>query len=56
VLTTIGGVAGIMSERTASAVPPDLPFPLALRWTKRGNLYVADSGNNRITKGTPIYR
>ena len=31
-------------------------YPSGIAVDRAGNLYVADSGDNRITKGTPVHR
>jgi hypothetical protein len=52
-VTTIGGVAGFTgaSDGIASSAMFSLPYGIAV--DKTGCLYLADTGNNRISKGTP---
>ena len=53
VVTTIGGIAGVIGG--ADGFDSDARFsgPTGIAVDSMGILYVADSGNNRLTKGTP---
>jgi sugar lactone lactonase YvrE len=55
VVTTLAGSAGASgtNDGTGSAARFNNPWGVAVDGA--GNLYVADSYNNRISKGTPVY-
>jgi len=53
VVTTIGSVAGVVGGADGLGSFANFSGPSGLALDSAGNLYVADSGNNRITKGTP---
>jgi DNA-binding beta-propeller fold protein YncE len=55
VVTTIGGVAGVMDGADGVGSSARFAAPSGIAVDKAGNLYVADEMNNRITKGTPVY-
>jgi hypothetical protein len=55
VVTTIGGLAGVMSGADGIGSSARFAYPYGIAVDSAGNLYVADCGNNRISKGTPIY-
>lgn len=55
VVTTIGGMAGMNGWVDGIGSAANFAFPLGIAVDSVGNLYVADQGNNRISKGTPIY-
>jgi len=52
VSTLVGNVASAIFEADSSMVPA-LSFPYAVAVDSKDNLYVTDSGNNRILKVTP---
>ena len=53
VVTTIGGGAGIPGRRDGLGLDARFYSPQGITVDKDGTLYVADSGNNRIVKGSP---
>ena len=55
VVTTIGGEAGLIGAADGISSAAKFWFPGAIAVDSAGNLYVADSRNNRISKGTPTY-
>ena len=55
VVTTIGGVAVVMDGRDGVGSSARFAAPSGIAVDKAGNLYVADTANNRITKGSPVY-
>ena len=55
VVTTVGGTAGVTGAADGVGVAAQFNAPAGVAVDSAGNLYVADSSNNRITKGTPIY-
>jgi len=56
VVTTIGGVAGVMDGRDGVGSSAKFAAPSGIAVDKAGRLYVADTANNRITIGSPVYR
>jgi sugar lactone lactonase YvrE len=56
VVTTIGGAAGITGWADGVGGSAHFCGPCGIAVDRAGNLYVADTGNNRITKGTPVHR
>ncbi len=54
VVTTIGGVAGISGGADGVGGLAIFSCPKGIGVDSTGNLYVADSWNNRISKGTPL--
>jgi secreted PhoX family phosphatase len=55
VVTTIGGVAGVMSGADGIGSYAIFAEPCGVAVDSAGTVYVADRNNNRISKGTPIY-
>ena len=55
VVTTIGGIPGVVGGADGLGSSANFCFPFGIAVDSAGNLYVADSDNHRITKGTPIY-
>jgi hypothetical protein len=55
VVTTFGGVAGTngLNDDTGMGARFDSPQGIAI--DTNGVIYIADTGNNRIVKGTPIW-
>ncbi len=53
VVTTIGGLAGVNGVADGIGSDAGFAYPRGIVVDTAGNLYVADIGNNRITKGTP---
>ncbi len=54
VATTIGGKPGTADGQDGMGVMSRFAWPKGIAVDFRGNLYVADTGNNRIAKGTPV--
>jgi sugar lactone lactonase YvrE len=54
VVTTIGGVAGVEGGADGIGSFANFAYPEGIAVDSVGNLYVADSSNNRISKGTSI--
>jgi hypothetical protein len=55
VVTTIGGVAGVGGAADGIGSSASFAMPAGIAVDSAGTIYVGDSGNNHITKGTPIY-
>ena len=55
VVTTIGGIPGIIDGADGLGSAAGFAYPSDIAVDMAGNLYVTDSVNNRITKGTPLY-
>ena len=53
VVTTIGGVAGFVGKSDGIGNSARFAFPSGIAVDSAGTLYVADTANSRITKGTP---
>ncbi|MCX6877979.1 MAG: cadherin-like domain-containing protein [Verrucomicrobia bacterium] len=53
VVTTVGGIAGIIGGADGIGSAANFSWPLGIAVDSVGNLYVADSYNHRISKGTP---
>ena len=51
-VTTIGGVAGVMGGADGIGSFASFSMPSGIAVDNAGNVFVADRGNNRITKGT----
>ena len=54
VVTTIGGVAGFTGWADGIGISAKFDEPWGMAADSAGNVYVADTDNNRITKGTPF--
>ena len=54
VVTTWPDWRAVLAARTGRTAPRGFMILTAWRWTARGNVYVADSGNNTIRKVTPV--
>jgi len=54
VVTTIGGMAGMTGSEPGAGPTAQFFAPEGITVDASGNLYVADAGNNRICKGTPL--
>ena len=54
VVTTIGGVPGVTGWDDGIGTSAQFCGPCGIAVDGAGCLYVSDSGNNRITKGTPV--
>lgn len=55
VVTTVGGVSGSYGSADGPGRTARFNAPKALTVDASGNLYVADTGNHTIRKGTPAY-
>ncbi len=55
-VTTLAGSAGNPDSTDGIGGGALFKEPTGVAVDSLGSLYVADSGNNRITKGTPVYR
>ncbi|MEK7674452.1 MAG: hypothetical protein AAB676_01290, partial [Verrucomicrobiota bacterium] len=53
-VTTIGGVAGVAAGADGIGSSATFSEPKGIAVDNMGNLYVADRGNNRISKGTSL--
>jgi sugar lactone lactonase YvrE len=53
-VTTIGGAAGLIGGADGVGSSANFAGPSGITVDKCGHLYVADPGNNRISKGTPL--
>jgi sugar lactone lactonase YvrE len=54
VVTTIGGAVGVIGWADGIGSSAHFYCPSGIAVDRAGNLYVADSPNNRISKGTPV--
>jgi hypothetical protein len=54
-VTTIGGVAGVLGGADGAGVSANFSFPSGIAVDNAGRLYVADAANHRVTKGVPIF-
>ena len=54
VVTTLAGVPGVTGTNNGTGSAAQFNYPSGVAVDSAGNLYVADSGNNRISKGTTI--
>ncbi|MBI3416374.1 MAG: hypothetical protein HY043_13850 [Verrucomicrobia bacterium] len=54
VVTTVGGQAGIAGSADGIGSAAQFSSPSGIAVDSQGNLYVADSLNNRVAKGTPL--
>ncbi len=54
VVTTIGGTPGVTGWADGIGTSAQFCGPWGIAVDKAGRLYVTDSGNNRISKGTPV--
>ncbi len=52
-VTTVGGIAGRIGAADGTGNAARFQTPRGLACDRKGNLYIADSGNNTIRKGTP---
>ncbi len=55
VVTTIGGAPGVAGWADGIITSAQFCGPCGIAVDKAGRVYVTDSGNNRISKGTPIH-
>jgi sugar lactone lactonase YvrE len=55
-VSTIGGLAGVSGRSDGVGRNARFLMPLSLTFDRVGNLYVSDSGNHTIRKGTPVNR
>lgn len=53
VITTVGGSAGVYGTNNGTGAAARFYGPMGVAVDTAGNLYVADTSNNRISKGTP---
>ncbi len=53
VVTTIGGIAGVIGGADGLGAAANFSSPAGVAIDPSGQIYVADAGNNRISKGTP---
>jgi hypothetical protein len=54
VVTTLGGLAGVSGSTDEVGLAARFSGPSGIAVDGAGTLYIADTGNNRIVKGTPI--
>ena len=54
VVTTIGGFAGVFGGENGIGSEAGFAWPTGIAVDSNGRLYVADSGNNRISRGIPL--
>ncbi len=54
VVTSIGGLAGVMSAADGIANAARFYYPAGIAVDSHGNLYVADTYNQRVSKGMPV--
>jgi hypothetical protein len=54
VVTTIGGNPGVIGGADGIGASANFAGPDGVAVDANGRIYVADSGNNRISKGTPM--
>ena len=55
VVTTLGGLAGINGLNNDMGMGARFSSPQGIAIDTNGVIYIADTGNNRIVKGTPIW-
>lgn len=55
VVTTIGGTAGLSGSTDGSGSAARFASPYGIAVDRAGIVYVADAGNHRISRGTPIF-
>ena len=56
VVTTIAGSVGVLGSDDGVGSSALFYWPYGIAVDSTGNLYVADYGNDRVTKGTPFFR
>jgi hypothetical protein len=54
-VTTVGGMAGSVGSSDGAMSAARFSAPVGLAVDRAGNIYVADTGNHIIRKGTPAY-